>query len=200
MSQHVLKLALTLILALLTDPAWALEDCNVNPQGMQDISKALQCLDRNIKSLAQTPGGRSPVSPGSVSLSGKYTAGVYTSPDGKKQFKLSGPTKLGDREKWTLNSDDGTIDLSWITGPPNGHPTLLGTKLMNELSAAYDYGRVGKQATIDNNWWIAGHLIGATPSSDGLTVSRFHNSSISGYPDELTESASFSVRLSKDGR
>jgi len=180
--------------------AWALENCNTSPKSGQDIAEALQCLDRNIKSLAQQPGGGSPGPSGSVSLSGKYVAGAYTSPDGKKKYKLSGPTKMGDREKWALNSDDGTIDMSWYTGPPKGHPMLLGTKFADELSSAYDYGKVGKQSSIDNAWWIAGKLIGATPSTDGLTISRFHSTQISGYPDELTESASFSVRLSKDSR
>ncbi len=189
---------LAVFLALIASPAWALEECNVTPQGMQDISKALQCLDRNIKSLSQQPVGGSSGPAASVPLSGKYVAGTYTSPDGKLKFQLSGPTKMGDREKWQLSSDDGTIQVTWITGIPQGHPMLLGTKLIEELSSAYDYGRMGKQSYIDASYWMQGRLIGVTPTNDGLTVSRFHKSG--GNVDDAIESASFSVRLPKGSR
>lgn len=193
---HRLVKIIAFAMALLIPPvAWALEDCNLNPQGMQDITKALQCLDRNIRTLGSPTVSLSSSPIASVSLSGKYIAGVYTTPGGKRRFTLSGPTKLGDREKWTLTSDDEEVDLSWITGPPKGHPMLLGTKLADDLSSAYDYGKLGKTSNIASKWWTQGRLIGITSSSDGLTISRFHNDP---SKDDLTENASFSLRLSKD--
>lgn len=179
--------------------ALALEDCNTSPKSGQDIAETLQCLDRNIKSLAQQPGGGSSGSSGpsgSVALSGRYMAGTYLSPDGKQKFQVTGPTKIGNREKWQLSSDDGTIQIPWITGAPKGHPMLLGAKIADELSEAYDYGRMGKTSDIDSSRWRQGRLIGVTPINDGLTVSRLHD----GSSDIVIENASFSVRLSKTGK
>lgn len=177
--------------------ALALEDCNTNPKSGQDIAEALQCLDRNIKSLAQQSGPGSPSQSGNITMSGKYVAGMYTSPDGKQKFQLSGPTKIGDRERWQLNSDDGTIQISWITGVPKGNPLLPEDETTDKLSPAYDYGRLGKESAIEGVWWMRGGLIGITPMNDGLTISRLHDAYAKSIAVEI---ASFSVRLSKAGK
>ncbi|MDP1948303.1 MAG: hypothetical protein Q8L77_12480 [Nitrospirota bacterium] len=191
--------ALILTAGLWVPVALALEDCNTSPKSGQDIAETLQCLDRNIKSLAQQSGGGSSGSSGpsgNVALSGRYMAGAYLSPDSKEKFQVTGPTKMGSREKWQISSDDGTIQISWITGAPKGHPMLLGTKIADELSEAYDYGRMGKTSGIAGIWWTRGRLIGVTPTNDGLTVSYFAENDT----DIIIEKASFSVRLSKTGK
>jgi hypothetical protein len=176
--------------------AVALEDCNTSPKDGRDITEALQCLDRNLRSLAPQSGGGAAGPAKSESPIGRYIAGAYTSPDGKQKFQMTGPTKIGTREKWQLSSDDGLIQAAWITGPPKGHPMLLGDKLVDELSEAYDYGRFGKTSLIDNTYWYQGRLIGVTPTNDGLIVSRLGDNS----KDLVIESASFTLRLSRGSR
>lgn len=193
--RHVLG-SLMLIAISWVPVAVALEDCNMSPKDGRDITEALQCLDRNIRSLALQPGGGAAGPAKSESPMGRYIAGAYTTPDGRGKFQLTGPMKIGTREKWLLAADTGYFQATWITGPPKGHPMLLKNKLVDELPDVYDYGLIGKSVNLQDGMYTVGQLFGATPTPDGIIISRLHE----GYTDVVVEKSSFPLRLSKDRR
>lgn len=182
----------------LASASWALEDCNLKPKGGQEIEAALQCLDRNIRALAQSPAA---TQGGQLSTTGvftKYKAGVYRSADGKQTYRVAGPAQTGEpgREKWSLSADDGKFSATWITGPVEGHPALKDAKAPKGLSSAYEYGRVGSSSRNGPyDGWVPGRLIGVSQVGEDLAVSYF---GANPSTDASVESKSLSLRLVKE--
>ena len=142
-----------------------------------DLSKVLTCLQRRIAALEKQLQVQE-TSDATGSAYG-FRAGTYEGFGDGVLYELSGPTKVGNREGWSLRNSDGTFNVRWYTGPPEKHPVDIPASWVSKLVDGIHYGRIG---TVDKNshkgiyrYWRTGKLMSGASSASGkgLTVTNY---------------------------
>ncbi|MGB2680947.1 MAG: hypothetical protein WBE39_06490 [Candidatus Competibacter sp.] len=129
----------------------------------ENLNSILDCLEAKRPKLAPL-----------VNHESIFIAGEYKDKNDKRYLLSQNGIVDTNREVWSLQRSDNEFRLSWMTGPPIGHPQIGKLEIAPKLPEGFIYGVVVNGVS---SAWSYGGLIAVRPEGNTLAIWSYHNSS-----------------------